>query len=90
MASTKCLLAGLQWDVPIPWSHEGPFASHNRSILDAAWETIDEDLGLVALDDEFVKEKGLPIAQRYPWDNSKGLYLLNAYHNLHCLVRLQP
>lgn len=29
---------------------------------------------------------GLPEAQTFPWDDNKGLYLLNGYHNLHCLV----
>ena len=48
---------------------------------------MNEDLGLVALDDEYVAAKGLPLAQRYPWDTSKGMYLLQGYHNLHCLVR---
>ena len=29
---------------------------------------------------------GLPVAQRFPWDQSKGVYLLNGHHNLHCIV----
>jgi hypothetical protein len=29
---------------------------------------------------------GLPKAQRFPYDESKGIYLLNGYHSLHCLV----
>ena len=30
--------------------------------------------------------KGLPDLQPFPCDASKGLYLLNGFHNLHCLV----
>ena len=40
---------------------------------------------MVALPDSFVASYGLPKAQRYPWNNYKGLYFLNGYHNLHCL-----
>lgn len=40
---------------------------------------------MVALPDSYVAAHGLPLAQRYPWDSSKGLYSLNGYHNLHCL-----
>ena len=29
----------------------------------------------------------LPPAQFFPWDTTRGIYLVNAYHNIHCLVR---
>ena len=42
---------------------------------------------MVALPADFATANGLPLAQRFPWDPSKGIYLLNGYHNLHCIVR---
>lgn len=44
------------------------------------------DNGTVALEDGYVEEMGLPAAQRFPWDQDKGLYLLNGFHSMHCLV----
>ena len=30
--------------------------------------------------------KELLPAQRFPWDATKGVYIIHGYHNLHCLV----
>ena len=68
------------------WAHDTDFASQNRTAADAAWSRLDSNGGSVALSDEYVSEKGLPTAQRWPWDATKGIYLLHGYHNLHCLV----
>ena len=81
--------AGLEQNVPIPW-HDSEFASHNRTILDTAWKMLDDNVGVVSLDDDFTTENGLPKAQRWPWSKSKGVYLLQAYHNIHCLVSNLP
>lgn len=45
---------------------------------------------MVALSDDFVERARLPRSQRFPWDDSKGLYLINGYHNLHCIVSYLP
>lgn len=58
----------------------------NQTITDPIWDAVIPEIGLVALSEEFVKSKGLPEPQRWPWDHSKGIYLVNAYHNVHCLV----
>ena len=44
------------------------------------------DDGVVALDDKYVRERGLLPASRYPWDLSKSVYLLQGYHAMHCVV----
>ena len=31
----------------------------------------------------------LPQAQHWPWDGNKGIYLLNGFHNLHCLQMIR-
>jgi hypothetical protein len=58
----------------------------NLTATSTAWEALSGDPGVVALSDEFVSAKGLPTAMRYPWDTTKGVYLLQGFHNLHCLV----
>ena len=79
-------LASLERNVPIPIERSTPYSSHNLTEVRSLWEDISIDNGMVALPDSFVQEKGLPEAQRFPWDEDKGLYFLNGYHNLHCLV----
>jgi hypothetical protein len=46
------------------------------------------ELGIVALSDDFTKSMGVLESQRWPWDHSKGIYILGAYHNLHCLASI--
>lgn len=62
------------------------YTSHNRTVANAAWDDVTLDLGIVALSDSFAEEHDLMPAQRFPWDASKGIYLINAWHQLHCLV----
>ena len=82
----RSLYAGLERDVPTPYRDDTIFANHNRSIADAAWNSWVVDPGIVALPHEWVKRKMLPQAQHWPWDKDKGIYLLNGFHNIHCLV----
>lgn len=73
-------------NVPNNLHQDGTYTSHNRTVAIAAWDEVRIDLGMVALPDEFVEEHDLMPAQRFPWDADKGIYLINAWHNLHCLV----
>ncbi|KAF7858522.1 hypothetical protein EAF04_009122 [Stromatinia cepivora] len=68
-----------------------PFAIPGKDddIPDEEWEFPMADTGVIALTDAFVAEKGLPSAQRWPWDSSRGIYLLQGHHNLHCLKKLR-
>lgn len=80
--------AGLVRNISTPFSIDTLYTNANRTISDAAWSSpdLDSEVGLVALTDEYAKSKGLLPAQRWPWDHSKGIYILNGFHNLHCLV----
>ncbi|TQS31352.1 hypothetical protein Golomagni_08371, partial [Golovinomyces magnicellulatus] len=60
-------------------------AANNDTLQDEAWMSINDDLALVALPDDFVDAHELRRAQRFPWDHTKGLYVLHGIHNLHCL-----
>jgi hypothetical protein len=81
-------LASLVRNTPIPFVLYSNFVDEDRAIADEAWKSPDLDpaTGVVALPNEISESMDLPPAQRWPWDHSKGIYLLNAYHNLHCLV----
>ena len=78
--------AKLDRNLPVAIERSTPYSSHNLTEVRELWEAISIDDGMVALPDSFVAETRLPKAQRFPWDPSKGLYFLNGYHNLHCLV----
>lgn len=82
----RSLYAGLEREMPVPYRDRTMFNSPNRSISDAAWDDWIVDPGIVALPNNWVKGKMLPQAQHWPWDEDKGLYLLQGFHNIHCLV----
>jgi hypothetical protein len=79
--------AGLTRNLPIAWSTVGPYNGDNDTLTNQLWEEINYDAGAVALTDDYAKRMGLPTTQRFPWDKGKGIYILNGYHNLHCLVQ---
>ncbi|GKZ33278.1 hypothetical protein AbraIFM66950_003118 [Aspergillus brasiliensis] len=78
--------AGLTRTIPIAW---GPNEAINDTEQDNLWDATSYDLGNIALADDYARAVGLPRAQRFPWDNNKGIYLINAYHNLHCVKTLR-
>lgn len=55
--------------------------------VDAAWSRIVPAHGIVALDHEWARKIGLSKARNQPGDDTKGVYVLDAYHQIHCLVR---
>ena len=65
-----------------------PYTDYNETFRGEMWEAINIDDGMVALPDDLVAQKGLPVAQRFPWDATKGIYLINGHHNLHCVVSI--
>lgn len=77
--------ADLTFDRKDPWVHYTPYATTNLSEAASLWDDIDFDSGFIALDYEYAEAKGLPKSQPFPWDDTKGIYLINAYHSLHCL-----
>ena len=69
------------------WTSKSPYYGENDTVADLLWEDISIDNGTVALKDTYIDKMGLPVSQRFPWDQQKGLYLLNGFHSMHCLVR---
>ncbi|KAI2613459.1 uncharacterized protein GGS25DRAFT_467243 [Hypoxylon fragiforme] len=61
------------------------YSSDNDTLQDQLWHNINVDSAVVALSDEWAARHDLRTAQRFPWDQTKGIYILHGYHNLHCL-----
>jgi hypothetical protein len=68
-----------------------PIHELEESLYDPVWNSpqMSNSLGIVALDQEYIKEKNLPSAMRYPWDESKSVYVITFHHSIHCLRYLR-
>lgn len=76
----------MSWNTPGEFEHNGIYDNEDPKVTEESWDNLRYDLGSIALSDEYTDSVGLPRAQRFPWDQSKGLYFLNGYHGVHCLV----
>ena len=85
-----CLEAELAADLTLPFEWATDYASTNLTLSGELWENINFDKGMVALPNEWTDSKQLPRAQAFPWDHERGLYILNGFHVIHCLVRFGP
>ncbi|KAI4244324.1 MAG: hypothetical protein L6R40_003050 [Gallowayella cf. fulva] len=87
--TSKTDIAHLREDSPQAWQSKSPYFGEDDTVADILWDEISIDNGTVALDDSYAASLGLPLSQRFPWDQDKGLYLLNGYHSLHCLKTIR-
>jgi hypothetical protein len=62
------------------------YSTDNATYRDILWDPVGEASGTVAVPKTWAAEKGLPPGRKVPWDDSKTLYAINAYHSLHCIV----
>ena len=44
---------------------------------------------MVAVSKDWAEGLGLPSSVSWPWDHSKGIYFMNAFHTLHCVAMLR-
>ncbi|KAL4935903.1 hypothetical protein BDV06DRAFT_217085 [Aspergillus oleicola] len=56
---------------------------------DELWDKIQPSHGFIAIDRNWARAHGWPESMYLPSDRSKGVYLLEAYHYLHCLKILR-
>ncbi|KAL4794452.1 hypothetical protein BDV19DRAFT_365048 [Aspergillus venezuelensis] len=77
--------ANLTRNTTTPYVLLTDYASPNTSLSDPLWNSINIDAGVIALSDSYAESHNLRTAQRFPWDTSKGIYIIHGYHNLHCL-----
>lgn len=82
------MAAHLRRNVPTEIVAHSDFDSTNRTVQDTAWNApeIEPWNNFVALDKDYTIEMGLPHSQRWPWDHTKGAYILTSAHELHCVV----
>jgi hypothetical protein len=59
-----------------------------RSLEDPVWDAPETQWksGYLALNHTFAQSKGVTKAQNWPWDHNKGIYILKAFHSMHCVV----
>jgi hypothetical protein len=60
----------------------------NKTQVDEFWESLDSSPVIVALDHEYSDSHGLARSVPFPWDETKGVYHIKAFHQVHCLVSL--
>lgn len=55
---------------------------------DTAWsaDALEASNGFLALEDTYTRSVSLPESQRWPWSDSKGVYILASSYELHCVV----
>ena len=77
---------GLKFDTPTVYRTPSEYWGNNETLSDELWEALDTSPIAVALDDGWVEKHNLPKGTRFPWDHSKGMYFIKAFHQMHCLV----
>jgi hypothetical protein len=79
-------LAGLGLTTTDTFWQNTEYNHPNRTISDAAWESIDTSPNTISLDKEYTRKHNLSDSIPFPWDPSRGLYIIKAFHHMHCLV----
>ncbi|TRX87977.1 hypothetical protein FHL15_011118 [Xylaria flabelliformis] len=79
------LIGGLRTDQHDSFTEESMWSdTSNMTALDKLWSDMDVNPGIIQLP----KDARLGSTQTFPWDQSKGLYMLDSYHSLHCLKNI--
>ncbi len=60
--------------------------SENEKDAAEAWDAIEAGHGFVAVDPQWAVARDLPRSITHPLDSSKVVYIIAAYHGMHCLV----
>ncbi|KAH6678593.1 hypothetical protein B0J14DRAFT_688680 [Halenospora varia] len=77
--------AGLPLDEHMTFEVHSGFSDDNDTIADSYWDLLDTSPGAITLSDQFAIQNGIPIADRFPWNDKKGFYWISGFHDLHCL-----
>ncbi|CAG8971637.1 hypothetical protein HYALB_00003105 [Hymenoscyphus albidus] len=64
------------------------YSQPNETARYSAWNSIDVDRTIIAIDHDEAVALGLPATEVFPLDERKDIYAVNAYHQLHCLKLL--
>ncbi|KXS95771.1 hypothetical protein AC578_1735 [Pseudocercospora eumusae] len=70
---------------PVMFHWNTPYSSMNDTEADVLWDAINTAHGHIAVDHAFAKNNQWTASMSLPDDPDRGLYLLESYHQLHCL-----
>lgn len=65
------------------------YSSTDSAVVDAAWEGYVVN-GFVALPALWTKDRKWPPGRPMPGETSKEIYVVDGFHQLHCLVSFEP
>jgi len=86
---TTTRFAGLEYNaIGTPITYEGIYSigpDGNETARDELWEAINIDRSVIVLDQEEAQRLGLEATDTFAWDSTKKVYIVNAFHQLHCL-----
>jgi hypothetical protein len=85
------LLARVE-NMPTKWKRFNwwtEYSDKNFTETDALWDDINPAHGFISVDRSWAKIQHWPDTMPMPEDSSKSVYLLEAYHLLHCVVSSQ-
>lgn len=68
------------------WSSYSSINPDQDQAIDKLWDDVLPAHGIVAVDHAWAAGKQMPATMSLPSDPSKGVYIIDAYHQLHCLV----
>lgn len=71
---------------PVKFHWYTPYSSENDTEANVLWDNINTAHGTLAVDHQWAAEHQWNRSMSIPGDESKGMYLLESYHQLHCLV----
>lgn len=88
---TKDQTANLrQNEVRVEWLQQSEYTNPDAYERDRIWDKINYDSGIVAVPKQWAEQKGLALGVDLPWNTSKSMYFINAFHSLHCVVFAHP
>lgn len=75
-----------EWTQYTWWSKFSSMVPEQEPVVDELWDDILPAHGIVAVDHQWAAERKIPASMSLPSDASKGVYIIDAYHQIHCLV----
>ncbi|CAI6304002.1 unnamed protein product [Periconia digitata] len=68
---------------------DSKYTSKSEEVASEAWKSILAGHGVVALEADYIAEKSLPPSTAIPGSDGKFMYLIEAYHTIHCLQSIR-
>lgn len=71
-----------------PFETYTEYSSNDEAAVSEAWNRYNIN-GVVALPQSWAVDRHWPTGREMPGDTDKGIYVVDGFHQLHCLVWLQ-